>query len=75
MDSPTRLRLGIGLAAFLILVVVLGAVNSRISALEKRRAVRESQLTEMMKLKSRYRDASAGSQRLANRLLSTRPDD
>ena len=29
----------------------------------------------MMKLKSRYRDASAGSQRLANRLLATRPDD
>jgi general secretion pathway protein M len=75
LDSRTRLLMGSALAAFLVVVVAVSALNARISALEKKRAARESDLTEMMKLKVRYQEANAGSQRLANRLLATRPDD
>jgi general secretion pathway protein M len=75
LDSRTRLRLGMILAALLVVAIALSAVNSRISALEKKRSARESDLTEMMKLKLRYQEANAGSQRLANRLLAVRPDD
>jgi general secretion pathway protein M len=75
LDSRTRLRLGMFLAAFLLIVIALSAVNARISALEKKRVAREADLTEMMRLKLRYQEANAGSQRLANRLLATRPDD
>jgi general secretion pathway protein M len=75
LDSRTRLRLGMFLAAFLIIVIALSAINSRISALESKRGARESDLTEMMRLKLRYLEVHAGSQRLANRLLATRPDD
>ena len=75
LDSRTRLRLGMFLAIFLIIVIALSTINTKISALEKKRVARESDLTEMMKLKVRYQEANAGSQRLANRLLATRPDD
>jgi general secretion pathway protein M len=75
LDSKTRLRIGILLAAFLLIIIALTAVNARISALEKKRVARESDLTEMMRLKVRYQEANAGSQRLANRLLAVRPDD
>jgi len=75
LDSRTRLRLGMCLAAFLVIVIALSAINGKISALEKKRVARESDLAEMMRLKVRYQEANAGSQRLANRLLATRPDD
>ncbi|HEY5514215.1 MAG TPA: hypothetical protein VIK40_11285 [Geomonas sp.] len=75
LDSRTRLRLGMFLAGFLIIVIALSAINARTSALEKKRVARESDLTEMMRLKLRYQEANAGSQRLANRLLATRADD
>jgi general secretion pathway protein M len=75
LDSRTRLRLGMCLAAFLVIVIALSTINSKISKLEKKRVARESDLTEMLKLKVRYQEANAGSQRLANRLLATRPDD
>jgi general secretion pathway protein M len=75
LDSRTRLRLGMFLAGFLIIIIALSTINSKISALEKKRVAREADLTELMKLKVRYQEANAGSQRLANRLLATRPDD
>jgi general secretion pathway protein M len=75
LDSRTRLRIGMFLAAFLVIVIGLSAINSRISALEKKRTSRESDVTEMMRLKLRYQAASAGAQRLTNRLLATKADD
>ena len=75
LDNRTRLRLGMVLAAFLLVVIALSAVNSRISALEKKRTARESDIAEMMRLKLRYQEANAGAQRLANRLMATKPDD
>jgi len=75
LDSRTRLRLGMILAALLAVAIALSAINARISVLEKKRVAREADLAEMLKLKVRYQEANAGSQRLANRLLATRPDD
>jgi general secretion pathway protein M len=75
LDSRTRQRLGILLALLLLAVIALSALNSRISALEKRRVAREADIAEMMKLKLRYQEANIASQRLANRLLATKADD
>jgi len=75
LDGRTRQRIGMVLAALLLAVVALSAVNSRISALEKKRGAREADIAEMMRLKLRYQTANAGAQRLSNRLLATRPDD
>lgn len=75
MESTTRQRIGIALAIFLGIVVALSAANSRISALEHKRAAREADIAEMMRLKVRYQEANVGAQRLANRLLATKPDD
>lgn len=75
LDSRTRQRIGMLLAFLLLVAVALSALNSRISALEKRRTAREADLAEMMRLKARYQAASAGAQRLSNRLSATRPDD
>ncbi len=75
LDQRTKLRIGMALAALLIVAIALSAMNSRISALEKKRLARESDISEMMKLKLRYQEASAGAQRLANRLMAGKPDD
>ena len=75
LDSKTRTRLGALLAALLVIIIALSAINAKTSALEKKRIAREADLTEMMKLKSRYQQANAGSQRIANRLLAVRADD
>jgi general secretion pathway protein M len=75
LDSRTRQRIGMLLAAVLIVAIALSAANSRISALERKRVARESDLAEMMRLKLRYQSANAGAQRLSNRLLATKADD
>jgi general secretion pathway protein M len=75
LDSRTRQRLGMLLALLLLAVIALSALNSRISALEKKRVAREADIAEMMKLKLRYQEANIASQRLANRLLATKADD
>ena len=75
LDSRTRQRLGMLLAALLLILIALSAINGRISALEKKRSARESDIAEMMRLKVRHQAASAGAQRLTNRLLATKADD
>ena len=75
MDEKTRLRWGMGIAAILLLAVLLSAANKQVAALEKKRAAREADITEMLMLKLRYQEANSGAQRLANRLAATRPDD
>ncbi len=75
MESRTRLRWGIGIAAVLILALLYSAANARVAFLVKKRAARETDVAEMLVLKSRYQEASAGAQRLANRMAATRPDD
>ena len=75
LDSRTRQRIGIVIALLLLVAVILSAMNSRISVLEKKRSAREADIAEMMRLKVRYQTASVGAQQLTNRVLSTRPDD
>lgn len=75
LDSRARQRIGVAIAIVLAIVIVLSAANSRISALERKRAAREADIAEMMRLKVRYQQANAGAQRLANRLVATKPDD
>ena len=75
LDNRTRQRIGIAFAAVLLVVVALSAVNGRISTLERKRAAREADIAEMMRLKLRHQEASVGAQRLANRLLATKADD
>ena len=75
MDDKTRLRWGMGIAASLLLAVLLSTANSQVARLEKKRAAREADITEMLMLKFRFQEANAGAQKLANRLAATRPDD
>lgn len=75
LDSRVRLRLGIGIAVLLFLAVLISTANDRIGRLKKKLASREADVTEMLVLKQRYLEANAVSQRLANRLTATRPDD
>ncbi|GAB7028198.1 hypothetical protein [Geotalea toluenoxydans] len=75
MDEKTRLRWGMALAAVLILAVILSTINGRITRLEKKRAAREADITEMLTLKARFMEANIGAQKLSNRLAATRPDD
>ncbi|HEY6871903.1 MAG TPA: hypothetical protein VI298_04135 [Geobacteraceae bacterium] len=75
MESRTRLRWGIGIAALLVLALLYSAANARVAFLLKKRAAREADVAEMLVLKSRYLEASAGAQKLSNRMAVTRPDD
>jgi general secretion pathway protein M len=75
MDSNTRQRIGMVIAGLLVIAVILSAINSRISVLDKKRLRREGDIADMMRLKVSYQEAKAGSQRLNNRILATKPDD
>ena len=75
LDKQTRLRLGMLLGAILVIVIALSAINGKISVMEKKRAGREADIAELLRLKVRFQQANVGAQRLANRLQATRPDD
>ena len=75
LDSKTRLRLGIGIAIFLFLAILFSTANDRIGRLKKKLAAREADIAEMLVLKQRYLEANAVSQKFANRLTASRPDD
>jgi len=75
LNSRDRLRIGIGIAALLLLAILLTAGNDRIGRLRKKLAAREAAVAEMLVLKQRYLEANAVAQRLTNRLAATKPDD
>jgi general secretion pathway protein M len=75
LDSRDRLRIGISIALVLLLAIIFSAANDRIDRLRKKLAAREAEIAEMMVLKQRYMESSSVSQKLANRLAATRPDD
>lgn len=75
MDQAARLNVGYFIAAILALAIGYSAVNDRIARLEKKRVSRQADLAEMMLLKQKHREASAGAQKLANRLSAVTPDD
>lgn len=75
LESRDRLQLGIVIALLLCLAIIFSAANDRIDRLRKKLAAREADVAKMLVLKQRYLEASSISQRLANRLAATRPDD
>lgn len=75
MEPAARLKAGYCLAVLLVLAIGYSALHDRIVRLEKKRVSRELDLTEMMLLQQRYREASAGAQKLANRLSAVAADD
>lgn len=75
LDRRTRLLLGTGTAAFLVLIIILVALNGKIASLSRKRISRESDLVQVMTLKQRFLSARMLSQRFSNRLASSRADD
>jgi len=75
MDPAARLKAGYGIAALLLLAIAFSALQDRIVKLEQKKISREVDLTEMMHLKQRHQEASAGAQKLANRLSAVTVDD
>jgi len=75
LESRGRLRLGIAIALLLSLAIIFSAANDRIDRLRKKLSAREADVAEMLVLKQRYLEAKIVSQRLANRMAATRPDD
>jgi general secretion pathway protein M len=75
MEPATRLKVGYVLAALLVLAIGYSALHERIVRLEKTRLSRERDLTEMMLLQQRHREASVGAQKLSNRLSAVAADD
>jgi len=68
LDPRTRLRWGVGIAGILFAIILLGAVNGRIAALEKKRRARETDLMEMMTLKQRFLSARLAAHRFGGRM-------
>lgn len=75
MGPAARLRLGYFIAGLLFLAIAYSSLHDRIVKLEKKRVSREADLTEMMLLKQRHREATAGAQKLSNRLSAVTVDD
>ncbi|RQW77657.1 MAG: general secretion pathway protein GspM, partial [Geobacter sp.] len=64
-----------GIAAIIVIVLLYSAANTRVALLMKKRAAREADVAEMLVLKQRLSEASAGAQKLANRMAASRSDD
>lgn len=75
LSTTARLRLGMAVAAVLVLALLYSTANDQVKKLERKRAAREVDIAEMMQLKLRFQELNAGAQMLANRLASTKPDD
>jgi general secretion pathway protein M len=75
MEPAVRLRIGSGIAVLLVLAILYSALHDQTKKLERKRISREAALTEMMLLQQKYREASSGAQKLANRLSAVAPDD
>jgi len=75
MAPETRVKAGCFIAALLFIAILYSALHDRIRKLELKRVSRETALTEMMLLRQRHREATAGAQKLANRLSAVTADD
>jgi general secretion pathway protein M len=75
MAPETRVKAGCFIAALLFIAILYSALHDRIRKLELKRVSREAALTEMMLLKQRHREATAGAQKLSNRLSAVTAED
>ncbi len=75
LDRRTRLTIGGGIAALLVVALLLSSAHAMVAKLARQRQAKEADLVELMQLKSRFLSAKAVSQRFSNRLAATKPDD
>jgi general secretion pathway protein M len=75
LDPRVRLRFGIGLAILLALSLLYSFANGQVKKLERKRAAEEADVTELLVLKQRYKEAVSVSQRALNLQAAVRPDD
>jgi general secretion pathway protein M len=75
LDGRTRLRCGYALIVLLVAAVGWSALSARVGALEKKRAVRETVLKDLLPLKAAYQKARQSSDQLNGRIATLRPDD
>lgn len=75
LDREARRNIAILVIAILVLALLYSVLHERIGKLAKKRASREAAVAELMLLSHQFRQASADSQRLGNRLAAVAPDD
>lgn len=75
LDGRTRLWCGYALILLLAAAVGWSALSSKVEALEKKRAARETVLKDLLPLKAAYLSARRSSDQLNGRIASLRPDD
>ena len=75
LEPEQRLKIGYLIAAILLLAIIYSTLHDRIRQMEKKRTSRETALAEMMILKQRHIEASAGALKLNNRLSAVTADD
>lgn len=75
LDPKARSRMAAVVIALLLLALCYSLLNDQITRLKKRRASRESAVTELMLLSHQFRLASSDAQRLNNRLAAVKADD
>jgi general secretion pathway protein M len=75
LGKKSKQGLSLMLIVCLLLLMFFSVVNNRISLLNKKRSLRQKELSEMLVLKQRYQEAGIKAQKLANRLSTLRPED
>lgn len=74
-DEGTRKLIAIASAVALLLLIGFSAMTRHVAHLGVVQASREQMLKELLLLQQRYQEASAGAQRLTNRMVNVTPND
>jgi len=75
LDRHHRLRLGYFLIALLATAIAWNTLDDKTKQLERKRAVRESDLNELLQLRSSYRRAKISTDSLTSRMSMARSDN
>lgn len=75
LDEGTRKLIMIASAVTLLVLIAFSAMTRHVAHLNVVQASREQMLKELLLLQQRYQEASAGAQRLTNRMASVTPND
>ena len=75
LDRHHRLRLGYFLIALLATAIAWNTLDDKTKQLERKRLIRESDLHELMRLRSSYRRAKMSADNLTSRMSMARPDN
>ena len=75
LDEGDRKLIKIASAIALLVLIAFSAMTRHVAHLNVVQASREQILMELLPLQQRYQEASAGAQRLTNRMTSVTPND